>query len=122
MAVLVLGGHIQRKSEGNTSCSRHFCNMEQLPDGLVRLGAGLGGKGFLPSFINLEISSSHGASDNEPACQCSRHRRHGLDPWVREDPLEEEMTTHSSILAWRIPWTEEPGRLQFIGSQRVRHD
>ena len=110
MAVLVLGGHIQRKSEGNTSCSRHFCNMEQLPDGLVRLGAGLGGKGFLPSFINLEISSSHGASDNEPACQCSRHRRHGLDPWVREDPLEEEMTTHSSILAWRIPWTEEPGR------------
>ena len=39
-----------------------------------------------------------------------------------EDPLEEGMDTHSSILAWRIPWTEEPGRLQFIGSQRVRHD
>ena len=34
---------------------------------------------------------------------------------VREDPLEEEMATHSSILAWRIPWTEEPGGLQFIG-------
>ena len=99
-----------------------LCNMEQLPDGLVRLGAGLGGKGFLPSFINLEIYSSYGASDKEPACQCSRHRRHGFDPWVGEDPLEEEMTTHSSILAWRIPWTEEPGRLQFIGSQRVRHD
>ena len=40
----------------------------------------------------------------------------------QEDPLEEEMATHSSILAWRIPWTEEPGRLQFMGSQRVRHD
>ena len=36
-----------------------------------------------------------------------------------EDPLEKEMVTHSSILAWRIPWTEEPGGLQFIGSQRV---
>ena len=39
-----------------------------------------------------------------------------------EDLLEEEMTTHSSILAWRIPWTEEPGGLQSMGSQRVRHD
>ena len=40
----------------------------------------------------------------------------------QEDPLEEGMATHSSILAWRIPWTEEPGRLQSIGSQRVGHD
>ena len=42
----------------------------------------------------------------------------------QEDPLEEEMATHSSILAWRIPWTEEPGRqaIQSMGSQRVRHD
>ena len=39
----------------------------------------------------------------------------------REDPLEKEMATHSSILAWKIPWTEEPGRLQYTGSQRVRH-
>ena len=39
-----------------------------------------------------------------------------------EDPLEEEMATHSSILAWRISWTEEPGGLQSMGSQRVRHD
>ena len=39
-----------------------------------------------------------------------------------EDPLEECMETHSSILAWRIPWTEEHGRLQFMGLQRVRHD
>ena len=45
--------------------------------------------------------------------------------WVRslgwEDPLEKEMATHSSVLAWKIPWTEEPGRLQSMGSQRVRH-
>ena len=40
----------------------------------------------------------------------------------QEDPLEEGMTTHSSILVWRIPWTEEPGRLQSIGLQKVRHD
>ena len=47
------------------------------------------------------------------------------ETWVRslgrEDPLEKEMATHSSILAWRIPWTEEPGELQSTGSQRVRH-
>ena len=40
----------------------------------------------------------------------------------QEDPLKEGMATHSSILAWRIPWTEEPSTLQFMGSQRVGHD
>ena len=40
----------------------------------------------------------------------------------QEDPLEKEMATHSNIPAWRIPWTEEPGRLQSMGSQRVGHD
>jgi len=48
------------------------------------------------------------------------------ETWVQsldgEDPLKEEMATHSSILAWRIPWTEVPGKLQSMGSQRVRHD
>ena len=48
------------------------------------------------------------------------------ETWVRslgrEDPLENERATHSSILAWRIPWTEEPGGLQSMGSQRVGHD
>ena len=39
-----------------------------------------------------------------------------------EDSLEKEMATHSSILAWKIPWTENPGRLQSMGLQRVRHD
>ena len=45
-----------------------------------------------------------------------------LDPWVRKIPLEEEMATHSCILVWRIPCTEEPGGLQSTGSQRVRAD
>ena len=48
------------------------------------------------------------------------------ETWVQslgqEDPLEEEMVTQSNILAWRIPWTEEPGGLQSMGSQRIRHD
>ena len=48
------------------------------------------------------------------------------ETWVSsldgEDPLEQEMATHSSILAWEIPWTEEPDRLQSMGLQRVRHD
>ena len=41
---------------------------------------------------------------------------------IQEDPLEEEMATHSSILAWRMPWTEEPGGLPSMGSQRVGYD
>ena len=48
------------------------------------------------------------------------------DTWIQslgeEDPLEQEIATHSSILAWEIPRTEEPGRLKFEGSQRVGHD
>ena len=46
----------------------------------------------------------------------------GVRSLGREDPREKEMATHSSILAWRIPWAEEPGGLQSMGSQRVRHD
>ena len=51
----------------------------------------------------------------------------GFDSWVGktlgwEDPLKKEMATHSNILAWKIPWMEKPGGLQFMGSQRVRHD
>ena len=48
------------------------------------------------------------------------------ETWVRslgwEDPLEKRIATHSSILVWRIPWIEEPGRLQSMESQRIRHD
>ena len=54
---------------------------------------------------------------NLPAMQETRVQSLG-----REDPLEEGMATHSSILAWQIPWVEEPGRLQSMGSQRIRQD
>ena len=69
-----------------------------------------------------------GTSGKEPACQCRRHKKRGSSPWIWvgsmgwEDPLEEATATHSQILAWKIPQTEEPGGLQSIVSQRVRHD
>ena len=76
-------------------------------------------------FWCWEVSSVDfpgGASGKEPACQCRRHKRPRFDPWVRKIPWEEGMATHSSILAWRIPWTEKPGQLQSIGLQRVGHN
>ena len=62
-----------------------------------------------------------GAGHKEPACKYRTHKRHRVDPWVG-NPLEEGMATHSSILAWRIPWTEQPGGLHSRGSQRVGHN
>ena len=61
-----------------------------------------------------------GGSDGKSIwLQCGRP---GVQSLGQEDSLEKEMATHSSILAWKIPWTEEPGRLQFMGLQRVKHD
>ena len=58
--------------------------------------------------------------------QAVKHLSTMWETWVRsldwEDPLEKEMAIHSSTIAWKIPWTEEPGRLQSMGSQRVGHD
>ena len=75
---------------------------------------------FQHSFLNyLGLPRWH--SGKESTCLCRRFKRQvrSLD-W--DDPLEEEMATLSSILAWTIPWTEEPGGLQSKGSQRVGHD
>ena len=58
-------------------------------------------------------------SGKESTCQ---GRRYGVQSLGQENPLEEGMATHSSVLAWRIPWTEEPGGLQSLRSQRVRHN
>ena len=63
-----------------------------------------------------------GASGKEPACQCRRHKERWVRSLGQKDPLEKGVVTHSCILAWRIPWTEEPGGLQSSESQRVRHD
>ena len=77
------------------------------------------GRSLLSISKSLGTLGFPGGTDvkNPPAMQ---------ETWVRslgwEDPLEEGMVTHSSILAWRILWTEEPGRLQSIGLERVRHD
>ena len=76
---------------------------------------------FVKGMLQTGGCFPDGANDKEPACQCRRH-----ETWVpslgQEDPLEEGMATHSSILAWRIPRTVEPGGLQSMGSHRVRHD
>ena len=71
--------------------------------------------------MNLFMDHPGGASGKEPACQCRRH-----ETWVpslgQEDPLKTGMVTQSRILAWRIPRTEEPGRLPAVGLQRAGHD
>ena len=57
-----------------------------------------------------------------PTMQETRVQSLGREDLLEKDLLEKEIATHSSILAWKIPWAEEPGRLQSIGSQRVGHD
>ena len=83
-------------------------------------------KQSLTQTLNLETYSylwnnwaSQVAQQLRICLQCRRCR---FDSWVREDLLEEGMAAHSTIPAWRIPWTEEPGGLQSVGSQRVRRD
>ena len=71
---------------------------------------------------SFEEGFTGGASGKEPACQFRRHKRCGFKLVGWQDPLEEEMANYFSILAGRIPWTEEPGRPQSIGLQRVGHD
>ena len=60
-----------------------------------------------------------GAQGKESACQIQETQEIQV---LSLDSLEKQMVTHSSILAWKIPWAEEPGGLQSMGSQRVRHD
>ena len=72
------------------------------------------------AYLTYSVGFPGGASGKEPACQRRRHETRVLALGC-EDPLE-GMTIHSNILAWRIPWTDEPGGLPFIGLQRVRHN
>ena len=58
--------------------------------------------------------------DKESTHQCRRSRRCRFSPWLAS--LEKKMATHSSVLAWKIPWAKEPGGLQFTGLQRIEHD
>ena len=74
---------------------------------------------MLLTGVQDEEGFPSGSSGKEPACPTQESRAQSLG---REDPLEEGMATHSSIPACRIPRTEEPGRLQSIALQRVRHN
>ena len=97
----------------------------QLTDGIIRLGRELG-----PHKVTERVHSSTWTAKSQARVLCVAQRvRHlpamqetQVQSMGKEDPLEEEMTTHSSIPDWRTPWTEEPGGLQSMGSQRVRHD
>ena len=75
--------------------------------------------GFIQLSPPSPLGLPSGTSSKEPACPCRGQKRQ-VRSVGREDPLEEGMATHSSILAWRVPWTEEPGGLQSMGLQRVR--
>ena len=76
---------------------------------------------YIKLFSSFSLESSLlSAVKNLPSLQEPQETR--VRPLGWKDPLEKGMATHSSILAWRAPWTEEPGRLRSLGSQRVRHD
>ena len=70
-------------------------------------------------IILTKLGFPGGSDSKESTCKAGDQ---GSIPGLERSPLEKEMAIHSSILAWRIPRTEEPGRLQSMGSQRVRHD
>ena len=70
----------------------------------------------------MEYGLPKQSSGKESVCQCRRQKRLWFDPSVRKILWRKEMTTSSSIVAWKIPWTEEPSGLQSVRSQRVRYD
>ena len=74
------------------------------------------------ALLYMILGFPGGTSDKEHTCQCRRRKRHRLNPFGQECPLEDGMATHSGILAWRIPWTEKSDGLQSIGLQTVGHD
>ena len=77
---------------------------------------------FFFFLLLTPIDSPDSASGKESTCQCWRHKRLEFDPWVQKIPLEKAMATHSSVLAWRISWTEEPGRLYSPWGHQVHGD
>ena len=100
--------------EGNGNPLQYSC-LEN-PHGQKSL-VGYSPQGFKESYTTEATKHTHMAAQtvkNLPVIQET-----GVQALGQEDPLEKEMATHSSILAWRTPWTEEPGRLQFMESQRV---
>ena len=84
--------------------------------------AGRGYSRFSSSAVQPLTSTSLWLSQLRISLQCKRHRRPRFNLWVRKIPWSRKMATHSSILAWKTPWTEKPGGLWSMGSQRVGHD
>ena len=78
--------------------------------------------GIAKSRTWLSDFHSGGTSGKEPTRQCWRHKRRRFDPWVGKILWRRAWQTNSGILAWRLPWTEELGGLQAIGSQRIKHN
>ena len=72
--------------------------------------------------LNWLSGSSSSSSDKEPTFQCRRHKKHGFDPWVGKTPWRRAWQPTPVVLPGKSPWTEEPGRLQSIGLQRVGHN
>ena len=92
------------------------------PGGLQSMGSQESDMTEQPTFHSHFQVFPSSASGKEPACQCRKCERCRFNTWVRKIPPDEGMATHSSILAWRIPWTEEPGGLQSVRLQSVKHD
>ena len=122
-SVLLLSASIYRLPLINSHCFKQSLIGTSLVvpiNGWLRFHApSAGGLGLNPGQGTSRLS--RWLSDKESICQCRRHKRSGFIPGV-QDPLEEGMETHSSNLAWRIPWTEDPGSLQSIRIQIVGHD
>ena len=105
-------------------------NLEDTAKSQLQTGQGPGATPVPPraSGVQVTFMSNTKITINEASlvAQTVKNQPAMQETWVRflgwEDPLEKEMATHSSILARRIPWTEEPGGLQFMGSQRMGHD
>ena len=76
----------------------------------------------LKTLSYLALDFPGGASGKESTCQCRRHKKCEFDPWVGEIPWGRKWQATPVFLPEKIPWTEEPGSLQFMGSQGVRHE
>ena len=106
-------------------CCVHYVNKFGRPSSGRRIGIGQSSSQF-PRRVVLKNALTIRQLHSSLVAQAVKRLSSMQETWVRslgrEDPLEKEMAIHSITIAWKIPWTEEPGRLQSMGSQRVGHD
>ena len=118
----LIPGSGRSPGEGNGNPLQHSC-LENPTDGRSLIAYSPWGR---KESDVIDFTSLHNHVRTSPVAQMVKSLPAMRKTWVRslgrEDPLEKEMAIHSSILAWKIPWTEEPDRLQSMGSKRVRHD